>query len=187
MDAVITRPRDAAKTRARILEAAYLAFSDGGYGRTGIREIADAAEVASSLILRYFGNKAKLFEEALAYGIHRDSLFTYDKPGFGQWMARMIADNADTRLTAMTVLAVADPESNEAVTRVARHHIIAPLAEWLGGADADARAQALFALMTGYTIQRRLLGGAAMPKVTVDWLARQLQQVVDGEACAPIT
>ena len=186
MSEVIARPRDAARTRARILEAAYLAFSEYGYARTGFREIAQGAQVASSLILRNFGNKANLFEEALVHGIWRDSLFTREKQGFGRHMAQMIAHDTDTKLTVMTVLAVADPESQDAVTRVAKRHILGPLAEWLGPPHAEERAQALFALMTGYTIQRRLLGGAAMPDATVEWLALQLQDVVDGAANASL-
>ena len=70
--------RNASRTRARILDAAYNAFAAHGYSQTGIREIAEQADVASSLILRYFGNKISLFEHALIHGIYQDSIFTRD-------------------------------------------------------------------------------------------------------------
>jgi len=173
------RPRNAEKTRARILEEAYFAFAEGGYARTGIREIAASAGIAPSLILRYFGSKAQLFEEAFVHGIHRDSVFVSGKAGFGRAMVELIESEADTRLTAMTVMALADPEAAEIATRVLERDAIGPLAKWLGGERADERAAELFALMTGFTVQFRLSAGRKMSDETMDWLARSLQDIVD--------
>ena len=173
------RKRNAVQTRARILVAAYDCFSGQGYARTGIREIAGRAGVASSLILRYFGNKANLFEESLVHAMYAEALFVRDKAGFGREMARLISEASDTRLTAMTVLAIADAEAQAVARRVTARHIIAPLAEWLGPPDAEARAVAMFALMTGFTMQLRLIEGGRVPAATVAWLARALQDIVD--------
>ena len=174
------RKRDAVATRARILAAAYELFSGQGYARTGMREIAALAEVAPSLVARYFVTKAALFEESLVHAIHAEALFVREKPGFGRRMARLIHEANDTRLTAMTVLAIADAEAQAVAQRVAARHIIAPLAEWLGPPDAHARAVAMFALMTGFTMQLRLAERGRVPPATVRWLAATLQDIVDG-------
>jgi len=166
-------------TRARILDAAYACFADHGYARTGIREIGSVADVAPSLILRYFGSKAGLFEQSLAHAIRDRALFTREKAGFGARMARLIVEINDTRLTAMTVLSIADPEAQQAAQRITASHIVAPLAEWLGPPDAEARAVAMFALMTGITMQLRLIESGKLPAGTVEWLARSLQDIVD--------
>ena len=173
------RRRDAAKTRARILAAAYDTFSQHGYAKAGIREIAANANVASSLLIRYFGTKAALFEEALVHAIYAGSMFWRDKKKFGVKMARMIVEDDDARLTAMLVLAIADPESKEVAIKVTKRHIIEPLAEWLGPPEALSRAHNMFSVMTGFTIQMRHLTRDEISPHSIKWLAEALQVIVD--------
>lgn len=56
---------DAAKTRARILEAAGVAFADRGVGSTSIRQVAAAAEVSLAMVHHYFGSKSGLYEACI--------------------------------------------------------------------------------------------------------------------------
>ncbi|MET0586926.1 MAG: TetR family transcriptional regulator [Novosphingobium sp.] len=171
--------RNAAKTRARILSAAFDAFAEHGYRNTGIRDVAERADVASSLILRYFGTKANLFHDALIFGIWKDSLFTRDKRKFGEQMARLIANDSDANLTAMMVLAIADPESREVASKVLKRHVLEPLAEWLGPPNAMSRAMDMYGLMSGFTIQIRMLDKGKVPPASVRWLAKAMQDIVD--------
>jgi AcrR family transcriptional regulator len=60
------RPRDAAKTRQTLLEAARRRFAEDGYAATTVRDIADDAGVNVALISRYFTSKEGLFEACLA-------------------------------------------------------------------------------------------------------------------------
>ncbi len=55
-----TRERQAAETRARIVEAAARLFQSAGYGRTTIRQIADAAGVAPDTVYTAFGSKIRV-------------------------------------------------------------------------------------------------------------------------------
>lgn len=57
---------DAAKTRARILEAAGTAFANRGVGSTSIRQVAAAAEVSLAMVHHYFGSKGGLYEACIA-------------------------------------------------------------------------------------------------------------------------
>jgi AcrR family transcriptional regulator len=59
------RPRDAAKTRQLLLEAARRRFAEDGYSATTVRDIADEAGVNVALISRYFTSKEGLFEACL--------------------------------------------------------------------------------------------------------------------------
>jgi AcrR family transcriptional regulator len=176
--------RNAALTRARILEAAFEAFARHGYARTGIREIARDAEVATSLLVRYFGTKANLFREALIHGIYEASVFTHDRARFGKTMARLMTAESDSgstgRLVAMTVLAIADPESAEVARKVVERHVIEPLADWLGPPQAAERAMSMYVLMLGFMVQVRQLSPGPVPAWSVRWLARSLQEIVDG-------
>jgi AcrR family transcriptional regulator len=60
----VTRPRNAAATRAALLTAARELFATEGYERTTVRAVADRAGVNQALLFRYFGNKEGLFAEA---------------------------------------------------------------------------------------------------------------------------
>lgn len=52
-------------SRARILDAAVPLFASKGYGNTGLREIATAADVNLAMINYFFGSKKKLLKEIL--------------------------------------------------------------------------------------------------------------------------
>jgi AcrR family transcriptional regulator len=54
------RREQAAATRVRILDAAAALFTTEGYGRTTVKQIADAAGVASETIYATFGSKARV-------------------------------------------------------------------------------------------------------------------------------
>jgi AcrR family transcriptional regulator len=54
------RQEQAARTRARIIEAAGALFETNGYARTTIREIAEQANVAGDTVYAIFGNKARV-------------------------------------------------------------------------------------------------------------------------------
>jgi AcrR family transcriptional regulator len=54
------REEQAARTRARIVEAAGRLFESDGYARTSVRAISDAAGVASDTVYAVFGTKARV-------------------------------------------------------------------------------------------------------------------------------
>jgi AcrR family transcriptional regulator len=53
-------------TRAEIVDAARVVFSQGGYGQASIRAIARRAQVDPALVHHYFADKAALFVETMA-------------------------------------------------------------------------------------------------------------------------
>ena len=60
-----SRPRDAAKTRQLLLDAALRRFAQEGYAATTVRDIAEDAGVNVALIARYFESKEGLYAVAL--------------------------------------------------------------------------------------------------------------------------
>jgi len=173
--------RNLEQTRGRILEAAADTFTRSGYAQAGLREIGERAGVAPSLVSRYFGSKAALFEQALIHVLRTNSVFTWRKQGFGAAMARLILERSNTNITVMLVTALADPEAKEIARRVSQEHMIQPLVDWLGPPHAQERAMDLCSLMTGFTIQMRGLHDGAIPEESLRWLARSLQAIVDGD------
>jgi AcrR family transcriptional regulator len=171
--------RNLEQTRTRILVAAADVFTRSGYAKAGLREIGERAGVAPSLVSRYFGTKAALFEQALIHVLRTNSVFTWRKDGFGEAMARLIPERSNMNITIMLVLALADPEAKEAARRVSREHMIQPLVDWLGPPHALERAMDLFSLMTGFVVQMHGLYPEPIPDHSLRWLARTLQAIVD--------
>jgi AcrR family transcriptional regulator len=61
----MSRPRDAARTRQLLLDAALRRFGREGYAATTVRDIAEDAGVNVALIARYFESKEGLYGAAL--------------------------------------------------------------------------------------------------------------------------
>lgn len=177
------RKRNAESTRARILAAAQRAFSDRGYDQTGIRDIAAIAEVSSTLLLRYYGSKAGLFEASMTDAMRLDAILAAGRARFGTHVAAQLArDDLAVKPPVLIALTSGDPEAQAIIARVTETHIVEPLAEWLGGADARARAVQITMLATGFAVYARqlpLTPGKGVEAGIVDWLAAALQAIVD--------
>jgi AcrR family transcriptional regulator len=102
------------------------------YAQAGIREIAKEADVATSLLLRYFGSKAALFEEALLNAMYAQGVFERDKVRFGEHMAQLLVTDGDTNLSGMIVHSSGDAEAKEITAMVTKTYAIEGLARWLG-------------------------------------------------------
>lgn len=77
-------PSEAAHTRSRILDAALQLFSQGGYDKVSVRDIAQAAQVNLAAISYHFGGKPGLYRAALTepLGTARDDIPLFDQPHF---------------------------------------------------------------------------------------------------------
>ena len=178
------RRRNAPLTKARILAAAQEAFSRSGYSQTGIRDIADMVGVSSTILLRYFGSKAGLFEAALRELMQIEMLFPDERSQFGREVAALLVHpKLNISPHAMIALSTGDPDAREIAIRVLQARALAPIAEWLGPPDAEARALQVIALCTSfvlYTYQLTVIPTHTGADPTmVEWLAQSLQAVAD--------
>ena len=97
MDQVpLPRRRNARLTRAQILAAAQQAFSTVGYSQAGIRDIAEMVGVSSTILLRYFGSKAGLFEAALLDILDIGLMIPEDRSRFGRRIANLWPTRSST-------------------------------------------------------------------------------------------
>lgn len=178
------KQRNAPRTKACILKAAQTAFARGGYSQTGIRDIADMIGVSSTILLRYFGTKAGLFEAALLDLMDIEKMIPKDRAQFGRQIADLLLHPAlNISPHAMITLATGDAEAREIAVRALRERALTPLAEWLGPPNAEARALQVISLCTGfvlYTYQLTVIPDrdGADPKM-VEWLVNSLQAVAD--------
>jgi AcrR family transcriptional regulator len=178
------RRRDAAATRARILAAAQRAFSETGYSHTGIRDIARQAGTSSTLLLRYFGSKAGLFEAALTEAMPVAEVLQRPREGFGAALCAALLDPANTiRPPLMIAMASGDPEAAAIAGRVMEARGIQPLAHWLGQPDARARAVEITMLAMGLVSYLRQLPLRQSTDAEHDriagWFSASVQAIVD--------
>ena len=163
--AILERPpprrRDAAATRAAILEAAQAQFAQLGYDRAALRDIAAEAGADVALIKRYFGGKEGLFTEALKASIRPDRLPEWDRATFPRDVAAMMAGAPhEGRSHAFQFLlrAATSPTTAPLLNLAVQERFLGPIREWLGGEDAQPRARVLAATYIGFLVERLIRG-----------------------------
>jgi AcrR family transcriptional regulator len=182
------RPRDATATRTAILEAARLRFTRDGFDRVGVRDIAADAGINAALVIRYFGSKENLFTEAITEAFNLDALLDVEREVFGETLARYIFSKRETAGALDPLIALLRSATNEQAGAILRRSIekqfILPLAQWLGGKDAELRASLIAAVIMGLTVTRDVIGSEPLAssdtEPLVALIAPTLQAYVDG-------
>ena len=173
------RRRNAAETKARIIASAQELFAAHGYAQAGIREIANHAGVAVSLVPQHFGSKAELFETAMLEAMAASTALDGPRGELGRRLIDIALNEADVRLPAMVILSTGDPDAREITARVTRERIITSLAAVLGPPDARDRAMEITMICTGFLIYARQLPVGEVSERTKTRFATLLQQIVD--------
>lgn len=161
------RRRDATATRADILRAARRQFSAVGYERAGVRQIAAEAGVTAALINRYFGSKEGLFVEVLSGAFQLAGALPGDRRQLGEALSRYViardrnppTDGFDPLL--LILRSVSSPIAIRLLRDRLDQKTIRPLAQWLGGRDAEPRAGLVVACLMGLAILRKVLRSRA--------------------------
>ncbi|MFE4450661.1 TetR/AcrR family transcriptional regulator [Streptomyces sp. NPDC056796] len=184
------RRRDGAATREAILAAAVVEFTEHGYARAGVRQIAERAGVTAMMINRYFGSKERLFAQAVDRAFEPPTVVGDEGRGLSQALAHTLAERtapgAD-RLDPFLLLlrSVQDPEAVEALRAGIEAHVGARLAGLLEGPEAEVRAQLGLALVAGTWLLRTVVGTSALAEADNEGLADLLAGMlgpVTGEA-----
>jgi AcrR family transcriptional regulator len=156
------RPRDAAATRAALLDAGLALFASAGYDATTVRAVADRAGVNQALLFRYFGSKEGLFAEAvlgpavqlLADGPREDLLER-------TVAAILAADDCGSEVLMAVLRATGSAQvGGEVRQRVGAAYTDAfgPLVVTDDPADAAVRAELLVAWLFGIAVVQALPG-----------------------------
>lgn len=183
------RKRDAEATRAAILEAGQAHFARLGYDRAVLRDIAGDAGVDVALVKRYFGGKEALFVEALKASFHPDGLRDWDRASFPREMATMMADSPHlhedrTHRFQFLLRAATSPTTASMLSLILQDRFLAPIRQWLGGPNAEARARVLAAVYIGFLVERLVRGEALAGEereVFIDRAAAIVETLVSGE------
>jgi len=184
------RPRNAAATRASILQAARARFLLDAYDQVGVRQIAGDAGVDAALICRYFGSKEDLFAEVVdTTGKDPMDMISGDRATFGIRMARAMLDpekkshQESIEFINLAVRSTMSPVAGDLVRRHIERRFIEPFAEWLGGHNAIGKAWLTASVLMGVGIMRGIHCGPSAPadkkEGAIVELASVLQGIVD--------
>lgn len=178
--------RCAATTRSAILAAAKIEFSKRSYDHVGVRDIAARAGVNPALVNRYFGSKPKLFAAAYAGSFELQDLLRGERSALGERLAQHVMRKRTPRCGDPLLLLFRSATSERALPMIRKAlaaRVIEPLADWLGGRDAQQRAALIAAHMLGLATLSFVLQmpglGEAKAKTVVRRVAPILQRYID--------
>ncbi|MFD5408212.1 TetR/AcrR family transcriptional regulator [Streptomyces griseorubiginosus] len=177
------RRRDGAATREAILAAAVVEFTEHGYARAGVRQIAERAGVTAMMINRYFGSKDRLFAKAVERAFAPPTVVGDRLPGLADSVARTLAERTAPGAEPLDpflllLRSAADPEAVDIVRQGIETHVGARLAGLLDGSDAEVRAQLGLAVIAGTWLLRTVVGTTALASADNDQLADLLADML---------
>lgn len=177
------RRRDAAATRAALLNAARTLMAQRGVEGTSTRDVAAEAGVNQALVYRYFGSKEKLFAEAAATGAASpDDLITStplaDLPRVLLDRILLAAEAAESAELS-TLVAASNDEHVRAIIRERIDNAFSTLlAARLDGPDAELRAELVGAILVGIGFLRHKIGTRAMTATDRETLVAYVDRMV---------
>ena len=187
---------DAKVTRARILEIATVLFVERGYEDVGVREIAAKAGVTAAMINRYFGTKEALFLEMMGDAFSFKVFMGGERADFGKKMASTIfqpygpftsrsAEEAHFRMLQIVLRSAASDGAPDQIQAFLDKQLWRPMIDWLGGENANERAELIVATLIGFVLMNRKVSSPSQKNSRVSVLASLLavtiQRYVDGE------
>ncbi|WP_213011946.1 TetR/AcrR family transcriptional regulator [Paractinoplanes toevensis] len=170
-------------TRAAILAAARERFASDGYERATIRAIAADARIDPSMVMRYYGNKEKLFAAAAEFDLQLPDAAGIPRDELGAALARHFLHRweSDETLTALLRAAATNEAAAERMRELFGAQLL-PLATAAcpDPADAPRRAGLVASQMLGLALCRFVLRLPPVVAMTADeaaaWVGPTIQR-----------
>jgi AcrR family transcriptional regulator len=142
--AEVRAPRRSDATRAAILAAAREQFAANGYQAATIRGIAAAAHIDGALVMRYYGNKEKLFAAAAEFDLRLPDLGALPRSDVGAALVAHFLDRweGDETLTALLRAAVTHEAAAARMQAIFATQVAPQVARLAGGPRAAVAARA---------------------------------------------
>lgn len=180
------RQRNAAATRAAILDSARRHFARESYENVGLREISRDAGVDPALVARYFGNKESLFREAVRHegepmlaGVPRDKL--------AERLTSLVLDDdapgapMEVKIDQLMMLlrSASSPKASQIIRDTIDEDFLRPIAKELGGEDAELSGGLSLAVMMGLGILRSAMEFGPLRDVDLERLRSRVHALME--------
>lgn len=179
-----TPARKGQRTRQRILLAARKVFAEAGYDKATIRGIAELSGVDKASVIKHFGSKQDLFDEAVQWTVPVDELTTADPAqtaqNFLQGMLDAWAADPDGPMAVLLRTAMTSPDALELLRTQVTEQAVTSVAATIDGPDARLRAALLSAVLMGIASQRYLLQFPDLAAASDDDIVRIMAPVLGG-------
>jgi AcrR family transcriptional regulator len=148
--------------REAILAAARARFTEQGFDRTTIRQVASDADIDPSMVMRYYGNKEGLFAAAVDVDLRLPDLaaLPHDQVAgtLAKHFVRMWGSDQGGPLSILLRSAVTHDEAAERLRSVFAGQVAAMVRRLLGeGPDTETRAGLLTTQLLGIALTRYIL------------------------------
>jgi len=183
------RPRGSETSKAAILAAAREHFAADGYERATIRAIAADADIDPAMVMRYFGNKEKLFAAAADFDLRLPDLTALPRSRLGAALVEHFMGRWEEDDTFLALLRAA--VTHEAAAKRVRAVLggqVAPVIAVLSGEPerAGVRAGLVASQILGMALCRYVLRlpptvGMSRAEV-VAWLGPAVQRYITGSS-----
>lgn len=186
--------RSAAQTKELILAAARERFAADGYERATIRAIAADAAIDPAMVMRYFGNKERLFAAAVEFDLELPDLSTVGPERRGAALVEHFLERWERDETLLILLRAS--VTNDAVAERMRAIFAGQLGPVIAGAGNDPRegpiraglaaSQILGMALCRFVLRFPPLAAMTGPEV-VAWLGPTVQRYLTGSVATEIT
>jgi AcrR family transcriptional regulator len=155
-------------TRAAILAAARSRFADHGFAGTTIRAVAADAGIDPSMVMRYFGSKAQLFDAAMDIDLRLPDLSAVPADELPRTLIRVFLDRWETDPAGDDLLillrsAVTNEHAATRMRQIFATQVAPALATGMGRDLGATHAGLIAAQLLGLALSRYLL---RLPAVT---------------------
>ena len=185
-------PRRSDATRAQILRAAQARFAADGYHKATIRAIAADADIDPSMVMRYYGNKAKLFAAAVDLDLRLPDLAAIPKRHLGHrlvahFLHRWEGDPSDDALLMLLRSAATDDLAAERMRTIFRDQLTPALLSLTGDpAEAAHRAGLISTQMLGLALCRNILRLPPVAALDPDTVVARIGPTIQRYLTAPL-
>jgi AcrR family transcriptional regulator len=185
-------PRRSDATRAEILRAAQARFAVDGYQKATIRAIAADADIDPSMVMRYYGNKAKLFAAATDIDLHLPDFVAIPKRDLGKalvshFLQRWEGDPADDALLMLLRSAATDDVAAERMRTIFRDQLAPALLNLIGDpAEAAERAGLISTQLLGLALCRKILRLAPVAALDAETVVARIGPTIQRYLVTPL-
>ncbi len=182
---IVGMRRSSEETKAVILAAARERFAKSGFERATIRAIAADANIDPSMVMRYFGNKDRLFAAAADFDLAIPDLSDAEHDKLGERMVAHFMDRweRDEALVVLLRSSATNPDAAQRMQAMFAGQLLPAIAK-INPVDSQRRAGLIGTQMLGLALCRYVL---QLPPVvamsheeTIQWLGPTIQRYLMG-------
>ncbi|SOJ57081.1 HTH-type transcriptional regulator BetI [Mycobacterium simulans] len=174
--------RSSEETKAVILAAARERFGTSGFQAATIRAIAADAGIDPAMVMRYYGNKDKLFAAAVEFDLRFPSLEGADRDELGGLLVRHFLERweGDEALVILLRSSATNDEAAQRMREIFGTQLQPLVASLVPASEARVRAGLIATQILGMAVCRFVLRLQPVVEMTrdevVEWLGPTIQR-----------